>query len=204
MEAEKNLTEKESLELITRMINTAKTTISDDGIHYMIWGWGVFIAAILHYGLLKTGFEQPWISWMVLMPLCGVAAWITGRRQSRQAKVKTFVEEYLSYLWIAFGISLFLIINFSNQIGMETTYPIIMVLYGIGTFVSGGALRFMPLKAGGIVCWVLAFIAFRTAFEYQLLLIAAAVLAAYIIPGYLLRKKYHHEKKLMSSTSIKS
>lgn len=194
METEKNLTEKESLELISKMISTAKTTISDDGIHYMIWGWGVFISAILHFVLLKTGYQQPSLVWVVFMPLCGVAAFVAGRRQRQQARVRTFVEEYLTYLWIAFGVSLFSILSFANEIGMNAVYPIIIVLYGIGTFVSGGALRFMPLKAGGIICWVLAFLSVRVEFEYQLLSIAASVLLAYIIPGYLLRKKYHQDK----------
>ena len=79
------------------------------------------------------------------------------------------------------------------MIGAAAVYPIIIVLYGIGTFVSGGALKFMPLKAGGIVCWILAVIAIRVDFEYQLLLIAAAVLIAYLIPGYLLKQKYHKQ-----------
>lgn len=192
METEKNLTEKESLELISKMINTAKTTISDDGIHYMIWGWGVFVAAIVHFILLKAGFQQSSLAWVVLMPLCGIAAYIASRRQ-RQIRVKSFVEEYLSYLWIAFGVSLFIILSFMNHLGSDNAYPVIMVLYGIGTFVSGGALRFLPLKAGGIICWVLAFFSIWVDFEYQLLCIAAAVLLAYIIPGYLLRKKYHQD-----------
>lgn len=199
METEKNLTEKESRELISKMIYSAKTTISDDGSHYMIWGWGVFIAAAIHFVLLKAGYDQAWIAWFLLMPLCGVAAFILGRRQVRSARVKTFVEEYLSYLWIAFGVSLFIVMTEITQVGPERVYPIILVLYGIGTFVSGGALRFTPLKAGGIICWALAIIAMRVTFDYQLLLIAAAVLFAYIIPGFLLRRKYRMERNAVGA-----
>ncbi|HUM46941.1 MAG TPA: hypothetical protein PLD84_08435 [Chitinophagales bacterium] len=193
METEKTLSEKESFELISKMIQSAKTTLSDDGSHYMIWGWGVFVAAAVHFVLLKTGYPNPWLAWAVLMPLCGVAAMFLGRRQERAARVKTFVEEYLGYLWIAFGISMIVVLTFMQQMGAERVYPVIMVLYGIGTFVSGGALKFMPLKVGGIICWMLAIIAIRVVFEYQLLLIAASVLFSYIIPGYLLRRKYHRE-----------
>lgn len=193
MESEKTLSEKESLELISKMIQSAKTTISDDGIHYMVWGWGVMIAALVHFLLLKTGFQSPWIAWAILMPLCGVVVMLIGWRQERKARVKTFVEEFLNHLWIAFGVSMIVVLSFMQQIGADRVYPIIIVLYAIGTFVSGGALKFAPLKAGGIICWMLAIVAMRVTFEYQLLLIAASVLLAYIIPGYLLRRKYHRE-----------
>ena len=63
-------------------------------------------------------------------------------------------------------------------------------MYGSPTFISGVAIRFLPLKIGGIVCWGLAFIAKFTADIYVLLLLALAVLAAWIVPGYLLKAKY--------------
>lgn len=193
MNTEKTLTEKDSFELISRMIQSSKETLGDDGTHYMIWGWGVLIAALTQFILLQTGFEYDWLAWAVLMPLCGVIALIAGYRKEKKSRVKTFVESYLGYLWLAFIISMAIILTFMPTIGAAAVYPIIIVLYGIGTFVSGGALNFLPLKAGGIACWILAVIAIRVDFEYQLLLIAASVLIAYLIPGYLLKQKYHRQ-----------
>jgi hypothetical protein len=154
MESE-TLTEKESLEIISRMIRSAKTQLSDDGIFYLMWGWAVFVAAMGHFLLLKIDFDYPWIGWMVLMPLCAIATFVIGRRKNKQAKVKTFVEEFIDYLWMAFGIVLLIVLFFMAKL-QENTYPIIMLIYGIGTFVSGGALKFMPLKAGGVICWLFA------------------------------------------------
>lgn len=193
MAQENILSEKESFELISRMIHSSKETLSDDGTHYMIWGWGVLIAALVQFFLLRSGFENHWLAWAVLMPFCGVLALLAGYRKERKSRVKTFVESYLGYLWLSFVISLAIILTFMPMIGAAAVYPIIIVLYGIGTFVSGGALKFMPLKAGGIICWVLAVIAMRVDFEYQLLLIAVSVVIAYLIPGYLLKRKYHHQ-----------
>ncbi len=193
MNPEKNLTEKESFELISRMIQSSKETLGDDGTHYMIWGWGVLIAALAQFMMLRADFEFDWMAWAILMPLCGVIALIAGYRKEKKTRVRTFVESYLGYLWLSFIISMAIILTFLPSIGAAAVYPIIIVLYGIGTFVSGGALKFMPLKAGGIICWILALIAIRTTFEYQLLLIAASVVVAYLIPGYLLKQKYHSQ-----------
>ena len=65
--------------------------------------------------------------------------------------------------------------------------PTIMTLYGIGLFISGGALQFKPLIIGGIFCWVCSFAGFHVEVIYQLLIIATAVLGGYIIPGHLLQ-----------------
>ena len=76
------------------------------------------------------------------------------------------------------------------KVGPDVAYPFILILYGIGTFISGNILRFPLLIAGGIACWVLSLISFYVSFEYQLLLIALAVLLSYIIPGHVLKSLY--------------
>jgi hypothetical protein len=67
--------------------------------------------------------------------------------------------------------------------------PVFLALYGIPTFLSGIILRFIPLKAGGICCWILCMLAIFLRYDHQLLLLGLAVLLAWIIPGYLLRAK---------------
>ena len=71
-----------------------------------------------------------------------------------------------------------------------STYPLVMLIYGIWLFISGGALKFRPLIIGGIVNWLLGITAFFFAFEMQLLILALAVLLGYIIPGHLLKRKF--------------
>ncbi|HEX3024813.1 MAG TPA: hypothetical protein VHP12_06350, partial [Chitinophagaceae bacterium] len=63
----------------------------------------------------------------------------------------------------------------------------------IGTFVSGGLIKFRPLIIGGIINFILAVVCSRFSFDHQLLFAAAAILISYIIPGYLLRKQYQHQ-----------
>jgi hypothetical protein len=68
--------------------------------------------------------------------------------------------------------------------------PGFLALYGMPTVLSGSILRFRPLVAGGIGCWVLAIFSAFISYEYQLLLLSAAVVIAWIVPGYLLRVRF--------------
>ena len=82
-----------------------------------------------------------------------------------------------------------LTVNPTGKIDPLVAYPLIMVIYGIGTWVSGGILKFAPLIIGGVICWILAGMAFYFPFNIQLLLLAMSILLSYIIPGHLLKFK---------------
>ncbi len=189
--SEKTFSEKESLQLITEMISNAKQNFKDNGFFYLVWGWLVFVAALSHYVLLTViHYDKPFLPWPILMSLGAVATMIYGMSQSRKAPVRTYMGKFMGFLWGGFSISLLIVLASMHKIGPEVAYPFILILYGIGTFVSGGMLRFPLLIAGGIVCWVLAVISFYVGFEHQLLLVALAVLLSYIIPGHVLKSNY--------------
>jgi hypothetical protein len=71
----------------------------------------------------------------------------------------------------------------------------VMVTYATWLFISGGALKFKPLMAGGIVNWIFAAAGFFVSFQTQVIFLALAVLLGYIIPGHLLRNKYKNAAK---------
>ena len=74
------------------------------------------------------------------------------------------------------------------------TYPMVLMVYGLWLFISGGAIKFKPLIIGGIINWLIGIISFFVPFDLQLLLLAAAVLLGYIIPGYMLKAKFQKLK----------
>lgn len=187
-----NFTPEQSLMLINQMIHTAKKEISDNGFHYLLWGWLVFAAAVGNFIMIKIDFEYAFITWPILMPLGGIIAMIYGfsQKKKNQKRVKTMVDHIFIYTWIAFGVTLLITLFVSGKVGWETTYPFIMLLYGIGTFISGGIMKFKPLIVGGIICWIGGTAAFFLNFEYQLLVLIGVVLCGYIIPGHILQNKY--------------
>lgn len=68
-------------------------------------------------------------------------------------------------------------------------FPFFIMLYGLGTFVTGSIIRFRPLIIGGIIAWFLAIGSTFVSYDYQMLFGAAAILVSYIIPAYMLRSR---------------
>lgn len=182
---EKQLTQEESLRIIHEMISAAKNDVKADAFIFLLWGWLVFVASIAQFILINMAVEWNSIPWM-LMPLGGVITIIYSIRQGKKDRTKTNVTESLKYTWIAFTAALFIIMFFNSMTFLQVL-PCIMVLYGMGLFLSGGALKFKPLIWGGIFCWVCAIAGFEVQNMYQLLILATAVFGGYIVPGYLLQ-----------------
>lgn len=182
---EKELTQEESLRIIHEMISAAKNDVKADAFIFLLWGWLVFVASIAQFILINMDIEWNSYPWM-LMPLGGIITVIYSIRQGKKEKIKTNVTESLKYTWIAFTVAL-LIIMFFNSMTFLQVLPCIMVLYGMGLFLSGAALQFKPLMFGGIFCWACAIAGFEVQNMYQLLILAVAVFGGYIVPGYLLQ-----------------
>jgi len=181
-----NMNTAESLQIIQEMISAVKKDLSKDSFYFLLWGWLVFVASISHYTLLHMGFEYPFVVWF-LMPIGGIVSGFYGRKESKKIEATTYVNEFMKYIVWSFCISLFIVLIFMSKLGLST-YPMIMILYGILLFVSGGVLRFKPLIIGGCINWASAIASFYVYFDMQLLLLGSAVLLGYIIPGYMLKK----------------
>lgn len=186
---ERDINPSESLSIIQSMVNKTQRQFSDDSFHYIMWGWLVLTASIIHFILLQMHVMQAPVVWL-LMPVGGIVSLVYGAKQSKKEKIKTYVNTYMGYLWGAMGIAMMVVLGMGVKLGAENVYPIMILIYGIGTFVSGGLLSFKPLIIGGIICFVLSVVSFFMVFQYQLLFIATAMLVSYIIPGHLLKAKF--------------
>jgi hypothetical protein len=194
MTHEETFKPEDSLALINSMINTAKNKLADDGFYFIFWGWLVLFSAMFHYITFKLGYEWGYYVWAILMPLGGIISAVYGFRQQKKEKAKTYIDTYLGYLWIAFGIAMILTLVFGPMHGIKHTYFFLMLLYGVATFVSGGLLNFKPLVYGSFFSFAFAILSVFAGEADQLLCISGALLFSYIIPGHLLRSKYKSQK----------
>ena len=194
METKDNLDGQNSLKIINEMIETAKKSVSDNSFHYLLWGWLVLIASVLDY-FLTTIQHDPnhWLPWPVLMGVGGVAAFVYFLFQKRKEKVKTYFETFLGYTWMSVIVALILTAFVAISFGYQAAYAVIMIIYGMGLFVSGMTFRFIPLIIGSIFCWICAVVACYVTHETQLILLGLSVLSGYIIPGYILKIKFRNE-----------
>lgn len=190
-----NMTNLESLQLIDSMINKARNRFSENGHLYLVWGWSVLLCAIASFAIgFWHLYERADIAWIgLLLPWLYMMIYLA--RKKKQQHVKTYTDDIMGMVWLVFSVLMFLLgfILGSRQL-MVALYPCFLALYGMPTFLSGVILRFKPLMAGAIVCWLLAILALAVFWVYQPLLLAIAVIAAWIIPGYLLKRKYNKEK----------
>lgn len=183
-----NFTPEQSLQLIQSMISKTKQNISDNSIYFLVWGWLTFIACIGQF-ILKNiiRYEKHYLVWTVV--IIGIAFSIyQSQREKAIIKAKTYVDESMKHLWTGMAISFFVLGMILTKLGWGTViFPFFIMLYGLGTFVSGNFIQFKPLIVGGIIAWVLAIGSTFVNYDYQMLFGAGAILISYIIPAHMLR-----------------
>jgi hypothetical protein len=191
-----NFSPKDSLLLIDSMINQAKNRFSENGFLYLLWGWVILFCSVTHFILIKLDlFEHPEIIWTSTWLVVIFQVIYLVRRRKKQT-VKTYSEHIIGYVWMVFGITMG-IISFilSKTNNWDVMNPLLLMMYGMPTFLSGVIMRFKALKVGGIICWGLSIISVLVAPIYVLLLLSVAVIAAWIIPGNLLSARYKLQNK---------
>jgi hypothetical protein len=187
---EEQLSPEQSLQLIQSMISKTRQDMSDDSIYFLVWGWITFIACTGQFILKKiVNYEQHYQVWWLVVVGIIFSIW-HGRKEGKTKKVSTYLDDSMKYLWIGMGISFFVLSMIQTRIGWGSpVFPFFVMLYGLGTFISGNFLRFRPLIIGGIIAWALAIGSVYVNYDYQMLFGAAAILFSYIIPAYMLRHR---------------
>ena len=216
MEQGKNLTEQESLNLITEMINRAKNSFHDTGIGAMMWGAVIAICSLVRLSELHFGYRLPFDIYLLTVVAIILQIFITIK-EKKERRVKSYDDAFIDYLWLGFYISLILLIVICNNVfnewgawtneykpvaGTGRSYgfyefvgPLFLMLYGLPTFVTGAACKFKPMMWGGLLCWICSIVAIYTTIKIDLMLTGVAAILAWFIPGILMEKEYQRAKK---------
>lgn len=223
---EKQLTEKESLELITTMINKAKEAYYDTGFSAILWGIVIAFCSLEKFAELQFDYRLPFDIYNITIVAIIPQVFII-RKENKERKVKSYDDAYMNYIWLGFGICIFLMIfitdsiysslnpvlNQYNELAKyrtdwtdfkfsEFVMPLFLMLYGLPTFITGAACKFKPMLWGGIFCWVCCIVALFTDIKIDLLLTAASSIMAWLYPGIIIEKEYRKYKKEMVRTDV--
>lgn len=197
---QQNLSPQQSLDIIQSMIDKTRSDISGNRFYFLMWGWLVFIGFVGQF-ILKVllGYQYHYVIWFIVI-IGAVFSVIKSTADDKKRKVRTYISDSMGYLWTGMGISFFVlgfVFSFMdvNPVGWIIAYPVFILLYGLGTFVSGKIIQFPPLVIGGVINWILACVTVFFPFDYQMLFAAAAIMSSYIIPGYLLNKTKTNGRK---------
>ncbi len=194
---ENRLTEKESLDLITSMIENAKGNVRKGlGDHFLLWGYLVCLAGLWQFFTMQTELHSySGFGWLFMIPIGLVGTLLINRKFKRQLKVYTYTDALVVSAWRAFGISMGITLIPAFGLmeiptgGFFYFYVTLLLLASVAVMVSGTAYRFRPLQLGAVVCWVCALICYFVSWKYNVLLYVIAFFLAYIIPGHLINRK---------------
>ncbi|MCY7328672.1 MAG: hypothetical protein LH618_09005 [Saprospiraceae bacterium] len=185
---EKVLNPEESLRVIRETIDLAKSSLRENGFHFLLWGWLVVAACLAHYYLLVVmHWSKAPLVWLGMTVVGVPVAFLYEARRERKQARANIVRNWYGRTWLGFGISMFVVI-FLTVANRSSPIPFILVLVGFATFISGSLLRFKPLVLGAIAAWVAALACIYLVPSEQLLAQAVATILSYLIPGYLLNK----------------
>jgi len=220
---EKQLTEKESLDLIATMIHTAKQSFHDTGIGAMMWGTVIAVCSLVRLSEIHFDYRLPVDIYLLTLVAVIPQVFITIR-EKRTRKAKSYDDIYMDYLWLAFGICIALMIFITNavfrvwepawlayreQTGaypafrfQEFIAPLFLLLYGLPTFVTGAACKFRPMLWGALLCWACCIITVFTTLKIDLLLTAFSAIVAWLVPGLIMEKAYRKAKKELAKADV--
>jgi hypothetical protein len=184
---EKEFSPIESLNLIRSMIETTRYSLKDSSHYYLMWGYAVVFGCLLQY-VLKVVYHYPYHyrAWFITL-LAMVIHFVFVYRDRKKESVETFIGDAYGKLWMAVGLSFFVMCMIFSRIGFQYAFPFFIMMYGIGTFVSGSLIKFKWLQWGGALCGILAIVSAYLPYDQQILMTALAIIVSYIIPGHILR-----------------
>jgi hypothetical protein len=188
MNDEQQLTEQQSLELITRMISKAKEDYKETGVGALMWGSLVTFCSLVSFANFYIHARILNYIWFLTLAAV-IPQIIISVRESKKKKIKTYNDDAMGGIWISFGISLFLLSIYANTFQSPHANTLFLIMYGIPTFATGFTRNFKPMIIGGIACWIFAVACIYINSPFDMLFSAAAAQMAWFIPGLILRRR---------------
>lgn len=187
---EKHLNEKESLELISRMIrNTQNKLEVNAGIPMLVWGYVTVVVTVAVGVLLRcTGHDYWHFLWFAIPALGWPLAVLFTHKTPKS--ISTFVDRVIGYVWLVLGIGCFIF----SVVSFFTHFPVlavVLLLVGSGSVISGMITQFAVLTVGGVVSMALSvlLVFMPQSLIYVLPVFALAFVFMSIIPGHILQAK---------------
>ncbi|HRH51082.1 MAG TPA: hypothetical protein PLP23_20195 [Panacibacter sp.] len=194
MEQQKELTEEESLKLISRTIYEAKGYFHESGVAVIIYGFSIFICSILSYLTDKAIITFPFQPFYLFIPVFFVQSYVQVKEEKKK-KAKTFTDEAIDFVWTGFFISVLVAFTAIFAGIHYIAISIILILAGLAAFLTGILSKFRYHIITSFLCWLLASVSFFIQNANIYLLLAAVAVLLWIVPGFILNavfKKQQH------------
>ena len=188
---DRNLTEKESLELISRMIKETRQNMACyAGYPFLIWGYLTTVIAVVVW-FFMVYYPQVEIAYLwCALPVLGLPLTFYFNRKYNRKGFTTYMDRINGNIWIVFGCVAFVLSGFAMFMPFWIDiYFIIPLMIGMGQTITGCVIRYSPLIWLGAIGTTLSFVQLFIDGENRLLVFALIFILMSIIPGHLLNKK---------------
>jgi hypothetical protein len=185
---------QQEIAIIKEMIEKTRRDTAESGLLFIVPGILCILMILLMASLNwfnATHLAKPVM--FISMAVITLTSIYIGYRESKKAKVETYVKKIFGALWIAIGASCCIFALFFplmevyswNMVGVTS-----FVVLGIGFFVTG-ALHELPLIQWCSLFWWIGASALPFAKGYSsMFLIIAIFLFGYILPGLIMNRHY--------------
>jgi len=183
----KILSQDESLELITRMIQeTRKGFEKGGGNIFLLWGYLCLGVSLLVYFLFHytSNYSVLWL-WF-LIPVLGYPFMYLIKRRDRK-RIVTFIDSVICKIWIVIGFCTLLIcLTILYDYSLLPILFLISLLVTSGVAMSGLIMKFKPVIISGFIGIFICFCFLFVPWVYQTLVFSAMAIIMLIIPGHIL------------------
>ncbi|WP_300703885.1 hypothetical protein [Bacteroides sp.] len=184
----KKMNEKESLELITQMIQNTKFRMARNaGVPFLVWGYMTVGLTLLVWLLLTETGNYNWQFLWFLLPAVAFPATLWSQRKN-QKMAKSYIDRILGYVWTVFGLSGFLISCTSIFYWSLPILFIILLMMGMGTALTGLIVNMKVVTIGGTLGALSSLGCLYVDKFEQILIFAFAFIFMMIIPGHYLNR----------------
>lgn len=190
---EENFSEKESLKLIAEMMGKVKRSYVTKGTASIVWGILIVTCSLFTWAEAVYKFNVGFDIWLLLILALLIQIYFSIKER-RSKKFVSHDEQTMTYVWTTFGICIFILSFYNSRFGGSNSATLVMMLYGIPTFITGGVFKFRPMILGGLICWIITVLSVFTSFATDMLLMASCGLFAWLIPGIILWNKHQKRK----------
>lgn len=149
------------LTLIATMIAEGRRSTVDRSWTFILWGLAYYVAiAWSTWGFGWAIWGHNVLAWPVTMACAVVLTWALAMRKYRQGnRPATTMGRAISSIWIAMGISMFMLLfclGVSGRTDQQMFVAVIATLLGLTNAASGMLLRWKQQFACGVVWWLAA------------------------------------------------
>lgn len=193
---DKKLNEKESLELITQMIqNTRRNLDAGSGNMFLLWGYvGALVTIVILAGVYWTK-NPAWMQGFWAIPVLGYPVSMLLERK-RQKRAKAYSDTVLVEIWSMLGcLCMGLVIATTFTMHYEFILPLCALIISLGSIITGIIVRYKTFCLFSVVgltiglYMVIAAMVNDASTYLSLVCFAVVLVFAMIIPGYMLNSE---------------